>query len=294
MTSRVESDFTKWLSPVRSYYFFKWISTSSFVKCNIRNLLWLSMEQWWNCYIHVCSVEVQCCYTVACLFWLTCSTKWWHRIVKLSGMLALLLYVHNTATLYQLSVEVNIVSFPLQVPDCFKNPSLKTSTALNCVSCQIWAHPGDLGASELISTASVWVFSASAALTHCSALPASEPGDGITMYNSAASGAQVTELTSSAESPTHDLRVYVPVWRARDVIVCLAAGWESFCASSPLGKCCGSLRHLEKLESVIYTFAKPWKHETLFMSDCLYFWVWFRKEQHLSKHNRANHISVLA
>lgn len=186
------------------------------------------------------------------------------------------LYVHDTATLYQLSVEANIVSFPLQVPDCFKNPSLKTRTTLNCVSCQIWAHPGHLGASELISTASVWVFSASAALTHCSALPASEPGDGITMYNSAASGAQVTELTSSAESPsvsTHDLRVYVPVWQARDVIVCLAAGWESFCALSLLGKCCGSLRYLEKLESVIYTFTKPLKHEKWFMFHCFYFWI---------------------
>lgn len=84
------------------------------------------------------------------------------------------------------------------------------------------------------------------------------------MYNSAASGAQVTELTSSAESPsmsTHDLRAYVPMWQAGDVIVCLAAGWESFCALASLGKCCGSPRHLENLGSVIYTLAKPLKHE---------------------------------
>lgn len=75
--------------------------------------------------------------------------------------------------------------------------------------------------------------------------------------------AQVTGLTGSAESlsvSTHGLRVHVPVWQAGGVTVSLAAGWESSRALSPLGKCCGSLRNLEKL-SVIFTFTKPLKHK---------------------------------
>lgn len=56
------------------------------------------------------------------------------------------------------------------------------------------------------------------------ALSASEPGDGITMYNSAVSVARVTALTSSAGCPyvpTHDLRAPALIYTGQGMWLCV-------------------------------------------------------------------------